>query len=192
MEWHNKVYVFDDIVDLDTQNKIKDKMLNEASWSYVSDVTNPHLNDQQRPGFAHWFVKDEIVRSYLHDEVEPVITNSLKKIQVRGERRYLQGRSFLQLPLNIDNREKLDVPHIDIADFKHLVILYYVTDADGETVIYDNQFKADEKIPNFENLKEKQRVMPKQGRVVCFDGFYWHTSQQPTKGTRCIINYNVI
>ena len=38
MEWHNKVYVFDDIVDLDTQNKIKDKMLNEASWSYVSDV----------------------------------------------------------------------------------------------------------------------------------------------------------
>ena len=35
MEWHNKVYVFDDIVDLDTQNKIKDKMLNEASWSYV-------------------------------------------------------------------------------------------------------------------------------------------------------------
>ena len=192
MEWHNKVYVFDDIVDLDTQNKIKDKMLNEASWSYVSDVTNPRLNDQQRPGFAHWFVKDEIVRSYLHDEVEPIITNSLKKIQVPGERRYLQGRSFLQLPLNIDNREKLDVPHVDIADFKHLVILYYVTDADGETVIYDNQFKADEEIPKFEDLKEKQRVMPKQGRVVCFDGFYWHTSQQPSKGTRCIINYNVV
>jgi len=192
MEWHNKVYVFDDIVDLDTQNKIKDKMLNEASWSYVSDVTNPKLNEQQRPGFAHWFVKDEIVRSYLHDEVEPVITNSLKKIQVHGDRRYLQGRSFLQLPLNIDNREKLDVPHVDIADFKHLVILYYVTDADGETVIYDNQFKADEEIPKFEDLKEKQRVMPKQGRVVCFDGFYWHTSQQPSKGVRCIINYNVL
>ena len=45
MEWHNKVYVFDDIVDLDTQNKIKDKMLNEASWSYVSDLTNPQLNE---------------------------------------------------------------------------------------------------------------------------------------------------
>ena len=34
--------------------------------------------------------------------------------------------------------------------------------------------------------------MPKQGRVVCFDGFFWHTSQQPTIGPRCIINYNVI
>ena len=192
MNWHNKVFVFDDIVNLETQNHIKDLMLNKAMWSYVSDVTNPQLNDQQRPGFAHWFVKDEIITSDLHNEVLPILQNSLKKLDVRGDRRYLQGRSFLQLPLNINNREKLDVPHVDIANFKHLVILYYVTDADGETVIYDNQFIENEKIPNFEDLKEKQRVMPKQGRVVCFDGFYWHTSQQPSKGVRCIINYNVV
>jgi hypothetical protein len=25
-----------------------------------------------------------------------------------------------------------------------------------------------------------------------FDGFYWHTAAQPSKGVRCIINYNVI
>ena len=192
MNWHNKVFVFDDIVNLETQNHIKDLMLNKAMWSYVSDVTNPQLNDQQRPGFAHYFVKDEIITSDLHNEVLPILQNSLKKLDVHGDRRYLQGRSFLQLPLNIDNREKLDVPHIDLANFKHLVILYYVTDADGETVIYDNQFVENQKIPNFEDLKEKQRVMPKQGRVVCFDGYYWHTSQQPSKGTRCIINYNVV
>jgi len=192
MKWHNKVYVFDDIIGLETQNKIKNTMLNKAMWSYVSDVTNPDLNNQQRPGFAHWFVKDEIIRSDLHNEVLPILQNSLKKLDVHGDRRYLQGRSFLQLPLNIDNRERLDVPHVDLANFKHLVILYYVTDADGETVIYDNQFVENQKIPNFEDLKEKQRVMPKQGRVVCFDGFYWHTSQQPSKGVRCIINYNVV
>jgi len=192
MNWYNKVYVFDDIVNLETQNHIKDLMLNKAMWSYVSDVTNPQLNDQQRPGFAHYFVKDEIITSDLHNEVLPILKNSLKKLDVHGDRRYLQGRSFLQLPLNIDNREKLDVPHVDLANFKHLVILYYVTDADGETVIYDNQFVENQKIPNFEDLKEKQRVMPKQGRVVCFDGYYWHTSQQPSKGVRCIINYNVV
>ena len=192
MNWYNKVFVFDDIVNLETQNHIKDLMLNKAMWSYVSDVTNPRLNDQQRPGFAHYFVKDEIITSDLHNEVLPILQNSLKKLDVHGDRRYLQGRSFLQLPLNIDNREKLDVPHVDLANFKHLVILYYVTDADGETVIYDNQFVENEKIPNFEDLKEKQRVMPKQGRVVCFDGYYWHTSQQPSKGVRCIINYNVV
>ena len=192
MNWHNKVFVFDDIISLKQQEHIKDLMLNKAMWSFVSDVTNPKENTQQRPGFAHWFVADEIIKSDLHDEVKPIIENSLKKLQVSGEKRYLQGRSFLQLPLNISDREKLDVPHIDLANFKHLVILYYVTDADGETVIYDNQFKDGEPIPNFSELKEKQRVTPKQGRVVCFDGYYWHTSQQPSQGVRCIINYNMV
>ena len=192
MNWHNKVFVFDDIISLEQQEHIKDLMLNKAMWSYVSDVTNPKKNSQQRPGFAHWFVADEIIKSDLHDEVKPIIENSLKKLQVGGERRYLQGRSFLQLPLNISDREKLDVPHIDLANFKHLVVLYYVTDANGETVIYNSQFKDGESVPKFSDLKEKQRVMPKQGRVVCFDGYYWHTSQQPSQGVRCIINYNVV
>ena len=61
MIYHNNIFVYDDIVDLDTQNKIKDLMLNKALWSFVSDVTNPQLNEQQRPGFAHWFIKDEII-----------------------------------------------------------------------------------------------------------------------------------
>ena len=37
---------------------------------------------------------------------------------------------------------------------------------------------------------EKQRVSPKQGRVI-FEGGQYHTAAQPTKGTRCI-NYNQI
>ena len=191
MNWHNKVFVFDDIVNLETQNKLRDKLLLDSCWNYVGDVTNPQ-SIRKRPGFSQWFVKDEEIINPIHQEILPIINNSLKNLDVMGERRYLQGRSFLQLPLNIPDREKPDAPHIDLSDFKHLVILYYVTDANGETIIYENQFKEGEKIPNFEDLKEKKRVMPKQGRVVCFDGFYWHTSQQPTIGPRCVINYNVV
>ena len=43
----------------------------------------------------------------------------------------------------------------------------------------------------FEDVKELQRITPKQGRVVVFDGMYWHTAEQPTKDVRCIINVNV-
>ena len=32
MNWHNNVFVFDDIVNLETQNKIKDLMLNKGMW----------------------------------------------------------------------------------------------------------------------------------------------------------------
>ena len=38
---------------------------------------------------------------------------------------------------------------------------------------------------------EKQRVTPKQGRVVLFDGSHYHTAQQCTNKIRCIVNYNL-
>ena len=38
---------------------------------------------------------------------------------------------------------------------------------------------------------EKQRVTPKQGRVVIFDGGLYHTAQQCKNKMRCIVNYNL-
>ena len=43
-----------------------------------------------------------------------------------------------------------------------------------------------------EITKELKRVSPKQGRVVIFDGAFYHTAEQPQKDVRLIINYNVI
>jgi hypothetical protein len=105
-------------------------------------------------------------------------------------KKIIQGRSFLQLPLNLFD-DKIDTPHIDLFD-KHLVILYYVTDADGDTVIYKNKYSKKDPIPFFDDLQESKRVTPKQGRVVLFDGSHWHTSCQPKEKIRCIINYNVV
>ena len=191
MNYYNKIYVFDDIVPKEKQIEIEKLLLNKGSWTFVKDVTNPD-SPNPRPGFYHWLVHEENTVSDLHNEILPIIKTSYQKVGLQGERRILQGRSFLQLPLNIPDRDKLDVPHVDLSNFKHLVVLYYVTDADGETVIYENQYDEKGDIPRFQTLQEKQRVMPKQGRVVCFDGYYWHTAAQPSKGTRCIINYNVV
>jgi hypothetical protein len=66
-----------------------------------------------------------------------------------------------------------------------------VTDSDGETVIYNYKSKDKNDIPFFEDIKELKRIKPKQGRVVVFDGLYWHTAEQPTKDIRCIINFNI-
>ena len=37
----------------------------------------------------------------------------------------------------------------------------------------------------------KQRVTPKQGRVVIFDGGQYHTALQAVNKIRCIANYNL-
>ena len=46
-------------------------------------------------------------------------------------------------------------------------------------------------MPFFEDVKELKRITPKQGRVVIFDGMYWHTAEQPKKDVRCILNFNI-
>ena len=74
-------------------------------------------------------------------------------------------------------------PYIDEGD-EHIVVLYYVVDSDGDTVIYNERTES-------LTYTEKQRVTPKQGRVVIFEGGQYHTAEQPTKGTRCIVNYNL-
>ena len=96
----------------------------------------------------------------------------------------LQGRSFLQVPLNLKNRDG-DTPHIDILDRNNFfVVLYYVCDSDGDTIIYNETKESDQ-------YTIKQRVTPKQGRVVIFDGLLMHTAEQPLNNTRCIVNYNL-
>jgi len=193
MEWHNKVFVFDNIISLEKQEEIKSVLLSDTfPWFYQPDVTNAAVLEK-RPGFAHVFVSTGgKINSPHHELVLPIVKNACEKVDMRGERKYLQGRTFLQLSLNLKNYD-LDMPHVDLRDFKHMVVLYYVKDADGETVIYNEQYTDDKNIPKNNDLTEKTRVMPKQGRVVIFDGFYWHTAAQPQNGNdRCIINYNVV
>ena len=95
------------------------------------------------------------------------------------------------MPLEEKFRGKgVDTPHLDRYE-PHLVILYYVNDSDGETVIYNYKSKDENDIPYFEDVKELKRITPKQGRIVVFDGRYWHTAEQPTNNIRCIININI-
>ena len=66
----------------------------------------------------------------------------------------LQGRSFLQFPLNLKNYD-VDTPHIDIYNRKHLVVLYYVCDSDGDTIIYNERKETPDKVYTI-----KERVTP--------------------------------
>jgi hypothetical protein len=187
------VYVFDDIVDKEYQNKIKALVYSsEFSWYICKDVSlegNPH---QKRPGFKHNFVSpDNVIRSEFHKVIMPIIMSSLEKINLKKSYNITQGRAFLQLPLNIPDRHLVDTPHVD-AKTPHIAVLYYVLDNEANTIIYEDKFKSYDTRPDIKDLKVKQIVKPKQGRVVVFNGMHWHTAEQPEHNERCIINYNVV
>jgi len=191
--YRNKIWVFDDIIDVKLQDDIEKTFLSlDFPWFFNKDVSVLDNEVQQRPGFSHYFVsKDGGENSDWHEPLLPIIKNSCKKISYKYSK-ILQGRAFLQLPLNLKDRHIVDSPHLDITEFRHLVVLYYVCDSDGDTVIYKNNYENGKTIPQLKDLVENKRVSPKKGRVVVFDGYFWHTACQPENNKRLVINYNVI
>lgn len=189
--FENKIVVIDEIINKEYQLLIKKNLFdNFFPWYFTSDVTHSEDNFQQRPGFSHQFInlKTSKIVSSLHKLLVPLIQESCKAINFNITK-ITQGRSFLQLPLNL-KENTVDTPHIDDVN-RHLVVLYYVNDSDGDTIIYENLYDKKNKMI-FNNLKIKQKVSPKMGRVVLFDGWLYHTASQPRNDNRCIINYNVI
>ena len=195
---YGQVTVIDDFIDKDYQEKIKLELLggvdsknehhfSDFPWFYIEDVTASGDNDSQhRPAMAHQYVEfDEQSPGITVSEYHDLFTPLLKKIGLTiGIRNIsvLQGRSFLQFP--VKEKGEPDLPHIDIMDKIHIVGLYYVVDSDGDTIIYNERKES-------ESYTIKQKVTPKQGRIVIFDGGLYHTAEQPLNNTRCIVNYNI-
>ena len=192
-----EITVIDNIIDLEYQDGIRGILLGDDNfkgrpfpWFYTEDVTGAGDKDSQhRAALGHEYVYledngDVKVISHFHNMFLPMLKDTIRYIGLKQEETtILQGRSFLQLPRNIQ-REDVDTPHIDIDEIKHLVALYYVCDSDGDTIIYNERVKS-------ENYTIKQRVTPKQGRMVIFDGGLYHTAEQPLHSTRCVVNYNL-
>jgi hypothetical protein len=100
----------------------------------------------------------------------------------------VQGRSFLQFPLNLKDKTP-DTPHIDLDQgIEHIVALYYVCDSDGDTIIYNE--REDQGLES-KSYTIKEKVTPKQGRMVIFDGTLYHTAEQPKDNIRCVVNYDL-
>ena len=129
----DKIYVFDDIINLDYQNKIKGILIEEGlhnnkyfPWYFIGDITASDDKNQKRRAFTHQYVDYDVgVMSDFHNLYVDLIKASCSKINVVEVDVY-QGRSFLQMPSNI-KKEDVDSPHVDLP-YQHFVMLYYVCD----------------------------------------------------------------
>ena len=191
-----EILVIDDFIDLEYQEEIKDHLMGQSEingeqfpWYYIDDVTAAYEDGNQgRPCLSHVYVdlnddnSSEIISNF-HELFIPLLEYSCHYLNMPSAK-ILQGRSFMQFPLNLKSKDA-DTPHIDLDEgFEHTVVLYYVVTSDGDTVIYNERTESD-------TYTVKQRVTPKQGRVVIFDGAQYHTALQAVNKIRCIANYNL-
>jgi hypothetical protein len=185
------IQVIDDFIPKRYQDEIE-KLLFGAQfpWYSLKDVTFGNHNNP-RPGMFHRYVRDNDVVSDFYKFLLPLFYTS----EIDG---YVnQARSFLQFPLNKDLiGSDADGLHVD-CKYPHKVLLYYVNDADADTIIVDHKHDYNDTFFMRNDLKWEQfdvleRVTPKKGRAVIFDGAYYHCAEQPTAGLRAIINFDII
>ena len=197
-----EIYVIDDFIDLEYQEDIRTILMSDYQfqgkdfpWYYIEDVTaDGDADSQHRAALGHEYIifdegqsiEDQKATEEI-DHFHYLFLAMLKHVCVRMNIKkinVLQGRSFLQFPLNLKDKT-VDTPHVDLQQ-EHLVALYYVCDSDGDTIIYNERHEPADKV-----YTVKQRVTPKQGRMVLFDGSLYHTAEQPKHNVRCVVNYNL-
>lgn len=190
----NEIYILDDVIPLEYQDYIEQSILgSDLNWLYRPNLGNntpkENINDYNpAPGIIHVFCNEQGIQSKLFHKITPVIQEACRKInyELTG---VFGGRTFVQFPGG-NNREFTKI-HTDL-DVDHIVLLYYVIDADGDTVIFDKttfDIPKDKLDPS--KLTVLQRITPKKGRIAIFDGSRYHATTLPVMGKRCIINVNL-
>lgn len=189
------IKVVDNFIPLKKQEEYK-KLLIEDNfpWFYTPDVGSANGEAQKRPAMSHGLYHGGVMEStFLDVEVLGRVGARVAGVKFNN---ILNAKTILQLPLNPTFMgTDLDYLHVDTIDpfVKHMVVLYYVVDADGDTIICDKRVDgATQNGLKAEDYPILNRVTPKQGRAVIFDGEYYHTAEQPKDGIRCIINLNIV
>ena len=170
------IEVYDNILPKEISDTIESLVLVDTIIPvyYTPNVAKGVSSKEFHPAFGNTFYdpSKDIYKPYSHMFLEVVyrLGNALEMV-IEG---IMQGRIFIHLPSPIPGS---DQKHIDTPD-DHYVCLYYINDSEGDTIIFDD------------NGEELQRITPKKGRIVFFEGSMYHCSSRPATKTRAILNFN--
>lgn len=184
------IQIIDNIVSSRYQTDIEETFFSPGFfWNFNSRISG--YAQSKHAGLTHQIVDGGIPCSNKLDYILPLVFEIADKSNSDVSKIY-SARAFMQQPKS-DATETHDTFHIDIIQ-KHLVFLYYINDADGDTIILDKKFDNENNFlsGNYTNYNVLEKVTPKKGRVVIFDGSYYHAAGIPKKDYRAVLNFNMI
>ena len=162
----------------------------EFTKSTITAGTNPDefLKFDDISLLAHRLVRDNRSCSdFLLPLIDSIgIEDLINRHHLTGEVLRAQVNLFLK-------RDKIinPCPHIDVRQVPHFGILYYVNDADGDTVFYDrSEYDSNEELGS---MQEWRRETPTKGDILIFDGRIYHSPSCPVETThRMSVNFDML
>ena len=181
------------------------KILDNFLPSYIQDFLEEGFYENMDLNIIKKTLPDENNGDYFDEEQLECWVKFLDNIKLGHSHYYLLplqiGCLSLGIKFNLENlfRAKLNItlnntphksskvnpPHKDMSyDRPYFIVIYYVSDSDGDTIIYEGG--------DVKNLKIIKKITPKKGRLILMDGKRYHSSSHPTNAKkRVIMNYNV-
>jgi hypothetical protein len=102
-------------------------------------------------------------------------------------KKLLRSKANFHPRSNITDPNLHTTPHVDYKH-PHSVLIYYVTDSDGTTIIFDRKLHQSKTEYNI-----IQEIEPKAGRFLLFDGEQYHAARHPINSeTRINVNFNFL
>jgi hypothetical protein len=193
----DNIYIFDDIVNIEIQNKLEEYAFNRnVKWELKKNITGGH-DIFQKDTFPAKVIGEKNIDVNILKLIDLIINNVLLKLNKKLLKKY-RIKINKTKPYKFDANEEYRLLHVDRLE-EHMTIIYYINDSDGDTLIFHdennkhlNHFAKDNVNLDSENFVLTNTISPQKGRVVVFDGKLWHYGKYPTKSERNIININLV
>ncbi len=165
--------IVDNCVPISVQADIQSALMGfEFPWHYYANTNaaDSETREDDVPQFVHGFIQDgRRLSPFAHVPDKIITAMGLQEDDVLRAKANMLARE----PAAIIHPRHIDEPNA------HLVFIYYVNDADGDTCLYKGGEIA-------------HRISPKRGRGVFFDGRTYHASSSPVEARfRCVVNFNL-
>ena len=196
------IRVIDDVIPKEDQDFTEQFCLSQnIDWYYVNDISGVdclNIKDKNYVASAGFVrrIYSEYVPNSTTNIMSPLWNNNLnveRMINVICHKfgvtyqRVVRAKLNLTMPVPGYTKDNYCGPHTDF-DEPHLVLLYYVNDSDGDTIFFENTTD-----PFKDQLRVMDRITPKKGRCVLFDGSIYHTQAHPINSPiRINLNVNIV
>jgi len=188
----------DNIITQSYQDQIESQVTEKTfPWYYnptmVADQILQHDIDYNLSGFHHFLYEDAQAVSPFFNFLYPLVLSIQDNVDIPMKHSIERMRLNMSLRYKGSTRDH-HLPHIDSL-YEHWNAIYYVNDSDGDTVIFEetNETFDSNDLDYIENhtFTPLHRVTPKKGKLLVFNGKYYHASSFCQQSRhRIVLNMN--
>jgi hypothetical protein len=177
------------VVDYTYQTEIYQYLTNiKFDWHFMEDATTEVINTPQHstPSFGNLLYYSQNESNPHYEFFQPLVESittagGFKDVNLLRVRAGFLLNTKYSLP---SMPYKHNAPHVDY-DLDHYTAVYYVNEADGDTIVFQETSLAEKFYP-------LHKCTPNRGKALVFNGRHYHASSCPkihTKRIAITINF---